>query len=62
MGLCITVVLIHRRITAASHVRQGVGNSLILGSACGGAGKNTEEISYACLSHSVATFFTYWVL
>ena len=61
MGLCITIMLIHRRIIVASHVHQGVGHSLILGSACGGAGKNTE-ISYTCLSHSVATFFTYWVL
>jgi len=40
----------HRRIIVASYVHQGVGHSLVLGSACGGAGKNTEEISYVCLT------------
>lgn len=62
VGLCITIMLIHRRIIVESHVHQGVGHSLILGSAWGGAGKNTEETSFVCLFHSVATIFTYWVL
>ena len=62
VGLCITIMFNHRRIIVASHVHQGVGRSVILGSACGDVGKNTEETSCACLSHSVATFFIYWVL
>jgi hypothetical protein len=55
--LHITVLLIHRRVIVATCVYQGVGHSLILVSACGGAGRNTEEATSACLSHSVATFF-----
>ena len=62
VGLCITIMLIHRRIIVASHVHQGVGHSPILGSTFGGTEKNTEETSCACLSHSVTTFFTYQVL
>jgi hypothetical protein len=55
VGLCITVFLIYRRII----VHHCVGSSLIHCHACMGMQNNTQEVTPAHLSQSVATYLLY---